>query len=106
MDHKQKYLIHGTIAAEYEENAINKALDRNEYNKQIIVYGYNTQALESLIKKQKQLKSLGFTNVKIYLGGLFEWALLQDIYGSKEFPILGAKGPVDPMHLREPTVPL
>jgi hypothetical protein len=30
--------------------------------------------------------SLGFKNVYIYLGGMFEWLLLQDVYGQKEFP--------------------
>jgi len=32
------------------------------------------------------LTSLGFYNVYIYIGGIFEWLLLQDIYGEKEFP--------------------
>ena len=41
---------------------------------------------EKLVKKQKQLVSLGFKNVYIYLGGMFEWLLLQDVYGQKEFP--------------------
>ena len=29
---------------------------------------------------------LGFQKVFIYQGGMFEWLLLQDIYGHKEFP--------------------
>ena len=29
---------------------------------------------------------LGFTNIYIYAGGLFEWLCLQDIYGSSSFP--------------------
>jgi len=29
---------------------------------------------------------LGFTNVYVYPGGIFEWLLLQDIYGENEFP--------------------
>jgi hypothetical protein len=33
-----------------------------------------------------QLVKLGFSNVFIYLGGLFEWLMLQDIYGYDEFP--------------------
>jgi hypothetical protein len=28
---------------------------------------------------------LGFENVYIYRGGMFEWLLLQDIYGFDEF---------------------
>ena len=41
---------------------------------------------ESVIKKYKQLVSLGFENTYIYLGGMFEWLLLQDIYGNDNFP--------------------
>ena len=40
----------------------------------------------STIKKHEQLLSLGLKNVYIYAGGLFEWLLLQDIYGYDEFP--------------------
>ena len=36
--------------------------------------------------KYKQLLSLGFTNVSIYIGGMFEWLLLQEIYGEAPFP--------------------
>ncbi len=28
---------------------------------------------------------LGFSNVTIYMGGAFEWALLHDIYGATAF---------------------
>ena len=97
MNTTQQVLIHGTIAADIEEESINNAILKNEFDKPIIIYGKNTHAIEALVKKQKQLASLGFKNVKIYIGGLFEWALLQDIYGTKEFPISGIKGPVDPM---------
>ncbi len=96
MDHKQQILIHGTLFADIEEEAINSAINKEDYDKLIIIYGKNSKAAEELVKKQKQLMSLGFKNVKIYIGGLFEWALLQDVYGSKEFPIHGAKNP-DPM---------
>jgi hypothetical protein len=32
------------------------------------------------------LLALGFYNIFIYSGGMFEWLILQDIYGDKEFP--------------------
>ena len=35
--------------------------------------------------KFSQIKSLGFKKVFIYKGGLFEWLLLQDIYGEENF---------------------
>ena len=38
------------------------------------------------IKKYLKLMELGFTNIYIYAGGLFEWLCLQDIYGEDEFP--------------------
>ena len=56
-------------------------------NKQIkiIIYGRNSND-ENIYKKYNQLLKLGFLNVFIYLGGLFEWLMLQDIYGYDEFP--------------------
>ena len=29
---------------------------------------------------------LGFKNIYVYIGGIFEWLLLQDIYGDEQFP--------------------
>jgi hypothetical protein len=51
----------------------------------IIVYGKNAND-EKMYHKYNQLFSLGFYNTYLYLGGVFEWLLLQDIYGVKEFP--------------------
>ena len=51
----------------------------------IIIYGKNSND-ETIYTKYNQLKKLGFTNAKLYIGGLFEWLLLQDIYGDNEFP--------------------
>jgi hypothetical protein len=41
---------------------------------------------DTCFKKYEQLVKLGFYNVYIYGGGLFEWLLLQDIYGPELFP--------------------
>ena len=86
MDEGEKLLIGGTVSAEKESEKINKMLSKNDYEKDIIIYGRNCHEYENLLKKQKQLASLGFKNIFIYLGGMFEWLLLQDVYGSKEFP--------------------
>ena len=51
----------------------------------MVIYGKNTND-EAIIKKYNQLMQLGFKNVYIYPGGLFEWLLLQDIYGNELFP--------------------
>ena len=41
---------------------------------------------ETIVRKYNQLTSLGLINVVIYPGGLFEWLLLQDIFGNEDFP--------------------
>ena len=86
MDEGEKVLISGTVSAEKESEKINKMLSKNDYEKDIIIYGRNCRDYNDLLKKQKQLASLGFKNIFIYLGGMFEWLLLQDVYGEKEFP--------------------
>jgi len=86
MEDTQKVLIVGTLSVDKETEKINKMLSKNDYETDIIIYGRNDHEYEELIKKQKQLYSLGFKYVYIYLGGMFEWLLLQDVYGDKEFP--------------------
>jgi len=83
-DFEQKCLIKGTINATQEEGLITKHLTKNK-NIQIIVYGRNCND-ETVFKKYQQLKSLGFLNIFIYTGGMFEWLMLQDIYGFEDFP--------------------
>jgi hypothetical protein len=68
-----------------EEIVINKLIKNENKNINIIVYGTNSND-EKIYKKSQQLISLGFFNVYIYLGGMFEWLLLQDIYGNELFP--------------------
>jgi len=80
---KQKCLIQNTISINNEEKKINEWLERNT-GINIIVYGENAND-EKIYDKYNQLKNLGFSNVFIYPGGLFEWLLLQDVYGSDEF---------------------
>lgn len=79
----QKCLIVGTIDCASEEECINTFLSQNS-NIMIIIYGKNCED-ESIYKKYEQLLSLGFNNVYIYVGGLFEWLCLQDIYGQDNF---------------------
>lgn len=79
----QHCLITNTISAEVEESRINQLIN-NCKNKKIIIYGKNAND-EKVIKKYNQLFSFGFKNIHIYLGGMFEWLLLQDIYGKEEF---------------------
>lgn len=83
---EQDCLILGTLRAEREESTLNEMLHNSTIpDKKIVVYGKNSQD-ETPYKKMSQLKELGIKDVFIYTGGLFEWLLLQDIYGDKEFP--------------------
>jgi hypothetical protein len=56
---------------------------------------------ETVTEKMIQLKKLGLSDVFIYRGGLFEWMLLQDIYGEKEFPT--TKRELDILRFKPPT---
>ena len=55
-------------------------------NVMIIVYGKNSNDI-TILHKYEQLGKLGFTNVHIYTGGIFEWMLLHEIYGKDLFKI-------------------
>ena len=75
---EQKCLIINTIIATDEEAIINKFIKENK-SIRIIIYGKNCND-ETINKKYQQLYSLGFYNIFVYLGGMFEWLILQDIY--------------------------
>ena len=79
----QECLIESTIPISKEELLINTIVTSNK-SIRIIVYGKNNTD-ETIYKKQTQLLSMGFTNVFIYIGGLFEWLILQDIFGTDNF---------------------
>ena len=82
---EQNCLILKTININNEETIINNCIKKGVTDIKIIIYGKNSND-EKLYSKYTQLTSLGFHNVYIYSGGLFEWLMLQDIYGEKEFP--------------------
>jgi hypothetical protein len=81
----QDCLISTTVSVDKEEAIINKYLKENR-GIRIIVYGKNCND-ELVDKKYQQLLALGFNNVYAYMGGLFEWVLLQDIYSKDLFPV-------------------
>jgi hypothetical protein len=84
-ENEQYCLIPNTLNINQEEAFINKLIQSGKMEIKIIIYGKNCND-DKLYKKQQQLTSLGFYNVYIYLGGLFEWLCLQDIYGADDFP--------------------
>lgn len=80
---EQDCLIKNTINIDKEEETIN-SLMKNYKKQRIYIYGKNSND-ESIYKKYEQILSLGLTEVFVYPGGLFEWLLLQDIYGDDIF---------------------
>lgn len=82
---EQECLLPNTVNINQEEEFINTLIKNGNKQIKIIVYGKNSND-EKIYTKYNQLTSLGFYNVFIYTGGLFEWLMLQDIYGEKEFP--------------------
>ena len=83
-ENEQDILISKTVHASQEVELMN-SLIKSSKDKNIIVYGKHSND-DKILLKYNQLVSLGFINVYMYSGGLFEWLLLQDIYGDEEFP--------------------
>ena len=82
----QEHLITGTMYYKNEEEKINSFVNNYDFSsKKIIIYSENAND-KSAEKKYHQITSLGFQQVYIYHGGLFEWLCLQDIYGDEHFP--------------------
>ena len=84
----QNVTIPKTININDEERIINDLITKSYYDCKIIIYGMNCND-ESIYKKYLQLKKYGFSKIYLYVGGMFEWLLLQDIYGQELFPTNG-----------------
>jgi hypothetical protein len=83
---EQECLIKTTLLYHLEESKINEMLNKYDLNShKFIIYGKNSDDVTTETKYD-QLSSLGFSNVFLYTGGMFEWILLQDVYGADEFP--------------------
>lgn len=81
----QHCLIKTTVDIRFEERVVNTFIQKNP-NIMIIVYGKNSNDI-TILHKYEQLVKLGFMNVHIYTGGIFEWMLLHEIYGKDLFKI-------------------
>jgi rhodanese-related sulfurtransferase len=77
-------LIKGTLSINEEIEKMNSLLSLEKMNVTIVIYGKNTDDVSKVIGRYRQLHEMGFSNVYVYLGGLFEWLLLQEIYGNDE----------------------
>ena len=85
VESEQGCLIPRTIPATSEVELLNNLLKTGNKDIKLVVYGRNCND-EKIHTKYNQLTSLGFYHVYVYTGGLFEWLMLQDIYGATEFP--------------------
>lgn len=81
----QHCLIKTTMDIRFEERVINSLIHKSP-DIMIIIYGKNSNDI-TILHKYDQLVKLGFTNVHIYTGGIFEWMLLHEIYGKDLFKI-------------------
>ena len=80
----QYCLIPGTLGSGQEEARVNDIV-KEAASWTVVIYGRNCND-DSVYEKYKQFIALGFPNVSIYLGGMFEWLCLQEIYGVEAFP--------------------
>jgi hypothetical protein len=87
---EQAMLIFKTVDCELEIQSVERAIRLKE---PIIIYGKHCND-ETIYVKYEQIKKLGGT-VYVYVGGLFEWLLLQDIYGEEHFQTTGTSSTVD-----------
>jgi hypothetical protein len=84
-DTEQACLIPTTINPKKEEELINSFIQTGNKQIKLVIYGKNCND-DKMYTKYTQLRKLGFYNIYMYTGGMFEWLTLQDIYGDKEFP--------------------
>jgi hypothetical protein len=82
---EQDCLLPHTMNIHKEEELVNQLISAGKKEVKIVIYGKNCND-DKLYTKYQQLTSLGFYNVFVYPGGLFEWLMLQDIYGHDDFP--------------------
>jgi len=85
---EQECVILRTVDAHNEDVFVNNLL-ATARGTRIVVYGKNTTDA-TVDSKFHQLKKLGFRNLYIYRGGMFEWLLLQEVYGAEHFPTRGS----------------
>jgi hypothetical protein len=79
-ENEQTVLIYKTVPISKEIGEVENAIKQKN---NIIIYGKNSND-ESIYLKYTQITKLG-GSVYVYIGGLFEWLLLQDIYGKEMF---------------------
>ena len=84
-ENDQNCLLPNTLQVNLEESTINTYLQNRRKDVRIIIYGKNSND-DKIYEKYNQMIKLGFYNIFLYPGGLFEWLMLQEIYGFSDFP--------------------
>jgi hypothetical protein len=87
---EQHVLIYQTVSCDEEIKKVELAITKKT---PIIIYGKHNNDF-TVKKKYDQIKKLG-GNAYMYNGGLFEWLLLQDIYGTEHFKTTFYTKPMD-----------
>jgi rhodanese-related sulfurtransferase len=87
---EQHCLIMHTADARQEVERVNQLLEQRRFRTPVVVYGAHCND-DRVWVKQRQLSALGFERVFAYPGGLFEWMLLQDVFGADHFPTTRAE---------------
>ena len=88
---EQTCLIRGTVHADDEEQTMNTMLTSTDTlvtDRLVVVYGRHNLDPKP-VEKAKMLRTLGLTRLLVYRGGLFEWLLLQEVFGPEQFPTEG-----------------
>jgi len=80
-DREQDVLIENTVVCTEEIAEVDSAI---KTGRTIVIYGKNSSD-DSIYRKYDQIIALGHKNVYVYPGGLFEWLLLQDVFGEDAF---------------------
>ena len=80
-NNSQHCLIINTVSINNEVDIVERAIKEKKI---IIIYGKNSNDY-TIYRKYNQLISMGHKNTYLYCGGLFEWLILQDIYGNEQF---------------------
>lgn len=87
---EQHLLIDKTVPCQEEIKRVELAISKKT---PIVIYGRHHNDV-TVQKKYDQIKKLG-GNAYMYPGGLFEWLLLQDIYGNDHFKTTVYTKPMD-----------
>ena len=96
--HTEEFLEDGDVTDPKDEALIDTTRDEQQSHLLSVNFDYiSIQPINKGLLKAMEVeiinaflfnetRKLGFQNVYIYVGGLFEWVLLQDIYGMEDFP--------------------